>query len=280
MSPVGWETAGLLALGISLLAWRMQALNVSGLVMAWGLGTVVFHCGSWWAAATLLTFFITSSLLSRLGPERKRLLVLEYAKGNARDGAQVMANGGLAALSLLLTCLGLAAPPITARAFLGALAAATADTWATELGGLARHPRHVLTGRTVRPGASGGISPAGLLASLAGGGLIGLVGGLPWPAGSMAGWGNGHSLWGVLLATGLAGLLGSLVDSVLGATVQATYWCPTCHKETERRLHHCGTATVLHRGHPWVSNDVVNFVATLVGAIISILPALLAFGPG
>jgi uncharacterized protein (TIGR00297 family) len=66
----------------------------------------------------------------------------------------------------------------------------------------------------------------------------------------------------------LSGLAGSLADSLMGATIQAMYYCPTCKKETERRVHSCGTPTLPLRGIPWFDNDVVNFIATLFGALV------------
>ncbi len=66
-----------------------------------------------------------------------------------------------------------------------------------------------------------------------------------------------------------SGLSGSLLDSYLGATVQAMYYCPHCHKETERRVHSCGTATQLLRGLPWLDNDGVNFLTTVAGGCVA-----------
>ena len=57
-------------------------------------------------------------------------------------------------------------------------------------------------------------------------------------------------------------------DSLLGATVQTIYTCPVCHKETEKRLHTCGTPTERLRGWAWLNNDLVNFSASLVGALV------------
>jgi uncharacterized membrane protein len=64
---------------------------------------------------------------------------------------------------------------------------------------------------------------------------------------------------------------GALFDSLLGATVQAMFFCPTCGRETERHPRHsCGTATKHVRGWAWLDNDGVNFAASLAGAIVSL----------
>jgi uncharacterized membrane protein len=70
----------------------------------------------------------------------------------------------------------------------------------------------------------------------------------------------------------LAGLLGSLFDSFLGATVQVIYRCPACEKETERHPRHlCGAETTQIRGWRWFNNDWVNFACSLAGAILSVI---------
>jgi uncharacterized membrane protein len=69
-----------------------------------------------------------------------------------------------------------------------------------------------------------------------------------------------------------AGLAGSLFDSLLGATVQAMYYCPADNKETEKHpLHTCGTKTVHIRGWSWLDNDWVNFACGAVGALVAVV---------
>ena len=72
-----------------------------------------------------------------------------------------------------------------------------------------------------------------------------------------------------LVLNALAGLAGSLVDSVLGATVQGIYWCAACQKETERRIHTCGAATEPLRGWGWLNNDLVNLVSSVAGGLLA-----------
>jgi uncharacterized membrane protein len=65
-----------------------------------------------------------------------------------------------------------------------------------------------------------------------------------------------------------SGLFGSLFDSLLGATVQAIYFCPTEKKETEKHpLHTCGTPTVQIRGLKWLNNDLVNVACSAFGVL-------------
>jgi uncharacterized protein (TIGR00297 family) len=208
----------------------------------------------------LLAFFISSSLLSRLFARRKRLLSEKFSKGSRRDWAQVTANGGLGALLAVAQAVypGQAWPWI---AFIGAMAAVNADTWATELGVLNPTPPRLITnGKTVERGSSGAVSLWGSLAALSGAGLIALLAALF----------SGAEAGVILLAGVLGGLCGSFFDSLLGATVQAIYWCPSCGKETERNPRHtCGSETAPYRGWRWLDNDWVNGLASLAGALVA-----------
>ena len=265
----------LLAILISVTAWRLRLLSSSGMIAAGVMGTLVFGLGGLAWASLLICFFVISSLLSRLARNRKANLDEQYAKGSQRDAWQVIANGGVATIILIFTYLQrevigcndtcFAASGWAFLAFAGSLAAANADTWATELGVLARKaPRLITTGQRVPFGTSGAISPVGSLASLAGSLFIAGLAALPWA-------GVPHPLeWQLaVLLVAIAGFIGSFVDSILGATLQAIYYCPSCNKETEKYpLHTCGTATRQVRGLRWLDNDVVNFACTLGGAII------------
>lgn len=241
----------LLALLIAFLAYRLHSLSRSGALAAVLVGTVIFGIGGWQWAVLLLTFFISSSGLTRAFKQRKRGLSEKFSKGGQRDAGQVLGNGGLATLFAGLHYFFPTAPWVW-LAFAASLAAVNADTWATELGVLNPHPPRMITDlrKVVEKGTSGGISWTGTLASLAGSGLIGVLAALlaPPPLSPLIG------IW-----VTLAGLLGSLFDSFLGATIQAIYHCPTCAKETERHpLHTCDTPTHLKRGLPWLDNDLVN----------------------
>lgn len=256
----------LLALIIAFIAHRAHSLNKSGALAATITGTIIFGVGGWQWAVLLLTFFITSSGLSRAFKKRKIGLDEKYSKGHERDAGQVFGNGGIAALFALLHGFypGALWPWL---GFAAALAAVNADTWATELGVLNPHPPRMITNlsKQVEKGTSGGISLVGTLASLAGSALIATLAVLLSPT----------PITNYYLPLTLAGLAGSLFDSLLGATVQAIYFCPKDQKETERYpLHTCGTETVQIRGWKWLTNDWVNFACGVMGAVIVLVGAL------
>ncbi len=257
---------------IAILAWRLHALSNSGAWAAFLTGGLIFGLGGIPWAILLLTFFITSSALSRAFARRKAALSEKFSKGSTRDWAQVFANGGLGSL-LALTYGLLPGQPWAWVAFAGAMAAVTADTWATELGVLSTvPPRLISNGKPVERGTSGGITRMGTLSASGGAALIGAV----FTAFSyqqsaisqISSWKGFLLLWVIIIIGGLAG---ALFDSLLGATVQAIYHCPSCQKETERHpLHICGTVTVRVRGWRWLNNDWVNFACSLVGAAIAV----------
>lgn len=250
--PFAFSLAALFALA----AWWQRALTASGALGATLVGGLVFAFGRWPAAGALLAFFITSSALSRLGAGRKAGVLVD-GKGAQRDLAQVLANGGSAAAAVVL---GRLQPEAGwGSAFLGAVAAAAADTWATEVGLLSpTPPRLITTLRPTTPGRSGGVSALGLAAAVGGalavGGAYATLGGAPW----------GRSVRTALLG----GLAGTLLDSLLGATAQGGYYCPRCRRSTERRVHGCGAETALRHGLRWVDNDVVNLAGTLAGGLV------------
>ena len=261
-----------LLLGLALAAlvgyagYRRGALNLGGVAGAVLVGGSTFGFGGWPWGVLIVVFFASSSALSRYQQTQKAPLAEKFSKGAQRDLAQALANGGTGAA--LAVIYALAPHPALWAAFVGAVATVNADTWATELGVLGPgRPRLITSGRTVETGTSGGVTWRGSAAALAGGALIGLCGGLlrliqgdqPSRAAALVGIGA------------VAGLLGSLVDSLLGATVQAIYFCPRCGKETERHpLHTCGETTRQFRGWAWLDNDWVNFLSSAVGALVAL----------
>jgi len=255
----------LLSSSVAFLAHRRRSLNKSGVAGAIITGTTTVGLGGWSWGLSLIFFFVSSSLLSHFRERDKAALAEDkFSKGSERDIAQVMANGGVATLLTLGYRFGVSPTFRSAceAGYIGAFATATADTWATELGTLStQSPRLITTGKRTVPGTSGGVTLLGTSVAAVGAAALGLFYALI---------ARQRYMRFTLIAL-VSGLLGSLCDSFLGATVQAMYYCPVCKKETERRVHGCGTPTVPLRGVSWLNNDAVNFLATLGGAAVAML---------
>ena len=222
-------------------------LSPGGFASALVVGLAVLAGLGWRGLVLLFAFLVSSSLLT--------------PGGGSRRPVQVFANGGVAALCSLLALL----EPTLAIAAAAAIAAATADTWSTEIGARSKaRPRLITTWEQVEPGVSGGITALGTLGGALGAAFIGLAAwlvGLVSPAG--------------LAAVAAAGAAGMLVDSMLGATLQARWRCESCAAVIEQPVHSCGAHAVPLSGIRWMTNDAVNFAATLAGAMAAGLPAIL-----
>jgi uncharacterized protein (TIGR00297 family) len=263
---------GLLFSGaIGLVAERRGSLTRSGAAGAVITGTTIFGFGGLAWGLTLIYFFLSSTFLSHFKERDKSAVAAEkFSKGSRRDLSQALANAGVASAAALGYGVGRRSPGPMAllAAFVGALATANGDTWATEVGTLSQEqPRLITNGQPVAPGTSGGVTLLGTGAAVVGAASVGLVA-------EVLGAGKTSQLRGRLPLLGvIGGMAGTLTDSVLGATVQAMYWCPQCQQETERRTHRCGQETEYLRGVGWLGNDGVNLVSTAVGAVVAALVA-------
>ncbi|HLZ46326.1 MAG TPA: DUF92 domain-containing protein [Gemmatimonadales bacterium] len=183
---------------------RPRPLTGRGVVAALAVGAATVYGVGWRGLLVLLAFFISGSLLSK------------KARRNER---QVLANGGVAAVAALTR---------NWVWFAGAIAAANADTWATEIGSHSQVPPRLITsGRPVPAGTDGGMTLLGTAGGIAGAAFIG---GLSFVC--------GHRAFSAVAGAGVAGML---LDSLLGATVQGKVG--------------------------WMDNDAVNLAATVTGAV-------------
>ncbi|MFH1184192.1 MAG: DUF92 domain-containing protein [Chloroflexota bacterium] len=260
----------LLAAAISSAAFAVRSLSRGGAIAAVALGTTVYGFGGWRAAVVLLAFFVSSSLLDRFLRPLGRRPQGVYAKGGRRDAGQVLSNGiTAAAFAVLMHYNPDGVWPWLG--FAGSIAAVNADTWATELGVLSSRPPRLITRlrRRVRPGTSGGVSLEGTFAALLGSTFISMIATViaPSPAASL------------ILPITAGGLLGTALDSYLGATVQGLYRCTAENVETEQHpIHHCGAPTVHSRGWSWLNNDLVNLACAASGAALA-CAVVLTTGP-
>lgn len=215
-------------------------------------GTLILVSTGWAGGAALLAFFVSSSLVSRL--QTRSLL---DPKGSRRDAWQVLANGGAAAAGATVAA-ALGAGEMALWIASGSLAAAAADTWATSLGSRSRPaPRHLLTGRSVPPGTGGGVTALGSTAAVVGAGVT---------AAAAAAVSHDPAL---VPAGIIIGVMGMLADSAIGGSVQARFSCPSCGIGSEWPRHRCGTPTILEGGVRWLTNDLVNALATVLAALLA-----------
>ena len=238
-----------------MVARRGGALSQGGAAVAVLTGTICAAAGWGWAFV-LIGFFVSATTLSFYRQSFKKAIVGEFVeKGGQRDGVQVVANGGI--FGLLAAASLIRPSPIWIAAAAGAIGAVTADTWATELGTLAKHfPKLITTGKVVPIGTSGAVTWRGSFAGLVGAATVGAIV-------LAVGWGSRAAF-----ATIVGGVTGSLVDSIVGATLQRQQWCERCEKTTERLVHSCGTTTQPAGGLSWVNNDMVNALSSLSGAVV------------
>jgi len=172
------------------------------------LGTIIFGFGGWILTIAVIVFFITGSMLTRLNID-KSYSEKQIGHEVRRDGVQVWANGFWLAVFCSLWFL-FKIEAFMAASF-AALAVATADTWATEVG--VRNPGRTInpvTRNEVEPGTDGGMSLKGTVFSFVGALLIGFFA-------SQSLHSNPFLVMGAIT---LAGFLGSLIDSYIGSVYQ------------------------------------------------------------
>ncbi|XP_034719516.1 transmembrane protein 19 [Etheostoma cragini] len=280
VSPWRWLFSILVPLVLTIRALKRGSLNYSGALGALLVGFVL-TMANYSFFSSLLAFFITSSKLTRWGGAQKRKIDAEYKEGGQRNWIQVFCNGGVPTELALLYMIevGPGEIPIDfskqysaswmCLALLGALACSTGDTWASEVGPVLSQsqPRLITTWKEVPAGTNGGVTPVGLVASLLGGLVVGvayyvtqllLVGDL-----NLA-----DPQWPIVVYGGVAGLLGSMLDSFLGAHMQYSGFDASINKvvsyesATTRRI--CGK--------PILDNNAVNLFSSVIIALV--LPGL------
>lgn len=268
-----------LAATVAVRGYKNQSLSPSGSIAAVVVGWITL-ASSFRAGLVLLGFFFASSALTKLG-ETNKDVEEEFKKGGQRDWVQVLSNGGFPALYALLASfasggLDYAVMPYgntpiysaLSAAFLGYFACCCGDTWSSEIGQLSdEEPRLITTLRPVRKGTNGGVTLLGLAASVSGGFYIGLlfyICGLISPSGVRGGF---VQQWQVVLVGTLCGLIGSLIDSVFGATIQFTGYNRKTGKITGRN----GPDVSRISGVAILDNNGVNVVSAVTTSLLSSL---------
>lgn len=150
--------------------------------------------------------------------------------------------------------------------YIGHYACCASDTWASELGVLSKgSPWLITTGRRVPAGTNGGVSVLGTVAAVAGGACMGLLY-------YLVSFASGSQQVHVITLGAVMGLFGCVLDSVLGATVQASYFNTKTHKICDEADHMSGkngNDTKHICGVSLLTNEQVNAVSVLATTLLS-----------
>jgi uncharacterized protein (TIGR00297 family) len=222
---------------IATFAYFGRSIDVPGAVSAVVIGAVITATLGLPGLAVMVAFFVIGSAATKMGYRIKAARGIAQEKGGARGWRNAWANGGVPALVALLAGVvpeGLRG--VFVLAYAASVATAAADTCSSETGkAYGRRTFLITTFRPVPPGTEGAVSLEGTLGGLLGGLLVAAAGAL-----------TGLYSWPAALLVGIAGLLGSLAESVIGTVAE-------------------------RRG--WLDNDQLNALNTAIGGGIVVLLA-------
>lgn len=230
----------LLASSFSFVAFLFHRLTLDGMFAAIVIGVFIFGFGGWPAALAVLLFFVSSAAIS-VDRKSKAGDVTDSVR---RNGHQVWANGFWFITTLTISVIFDNSLFIVGA--LGALATATADTWGTETGMKFSNSCYLITNfQKVPAGTEGGMSVQGTLSALFGSGLIASSGVYFFSMNL-----------DVFICIFVAGFLGSIADSYFGATFQRN---------------NSSVVLPIYRDPVRIDNNIVNGIATGIGALLAII---------
>ncbi|XP_010925296.1 protein PGR isoform X1 [Elaeis guineensis] len=266
-------------------AFKRKSVDLSGVLT--GIPVMVIHMlAGYRFAALLLVFFFTASKLTRVGEERKRNIDAEFKEGGQRNWVQVLANSAIASILAIIfaainggqdMCLDTKRSSLTTGlvgGIIGHYACCNGDTWSSELGMLSNsQPRLITTFKTVRKGTNGGVTIDGLLAAAAAGCVIGLafvlVGLLTTECAGDVAWRQ----FLIIPIASAAGFCGSMMDSLLGATLQFSGYCTLRKKVVGKQ----GPTVIKISGMNILDNNGVNAVSVLSTTLVTSITCLYVF---
>ncbi|WP_082706311.1 TIGR00297 family protein [Methanobrevibacter sp. YE315] len=212
---------------LAAITYKRKSLDLVGAAVMVIMGIVIiFSAGANWLL--LIVLFLVMSLFATKYSKKYKMSLGEFE--GRRTSKNVISNGVVACF---MAAFGGFYSPLVGG-FIGAIATATADTLASEIGVLYQ-PRLITTLQKVDPGTNGAVSTLGTAAGMVGAAIIGIaayfLGIIPNP------------LTAILVSI-ISGTVGCFMDSILGALFE------------NRNL---------------LTNEHVNLIATVVGALVGIL---------
>ncbi|QED48634.1 DUF92 domain-containing protein [Cytobacillus dafuensis] len=242
----------------SVCGYFLKLLTKSGSIAALIVGLTVGLSFGVEGLLLLGFFFASSSFWSKYKRKNKINIENRHEKGSRRDWMQVAANGGTAAFISLLNIFF--PDSIWIYGFSISIAAANSDTWASEIGSLSkRSPIYIRSFKRIEAGTSGAVSVLGTFAAICGAFSIVILANYFF-----------HFSIGEMAIIFAFGFFGNVIDTLLGAFIQAVYKCEICGTEVEA-LHHCGAKTTHKRGVLIMNNDFVNFLSGFLAAFLGLL---------
>lgn len=223
---INWAYVILLFI-LGFITYRRKSLDLFGSAVMIIMGIVIiFSAGANWLI--LIVLFLIMSLLATKFSKKYKMSLGEFE--GRRTSKNVISNGVVACFMAAFggyysTFVG---------GFIGAIATATADTLASEIGVLDQHPRLITTLQAVDPGTNGAVSPLGTLIAIIGAAVIGIAAFLL---------GVEYDFVAAIVVAVVSGTVGCFIDSILGA---------------------------LFENHGWMTNEHVNLLATIAGALVGI----------
>jgi uncharacterized protein (TIGR00297 family) len=262
-SPLTHLEATIVLAVIAVLSLKLRFLDPRGVIASIVVGYIIIVLGGLNYFAILLAFFIISSAVTRLRVRAVGELPID--KEWIRSWRNVLANGLAPTLAILIPRILSCDERVMAAGYLGAVGTAFADTLATEIGLFYRgKPRLITSFEKVEKGTPGAVSPYGYLGCII---ALLMLAAFSWILGAAS-----PQLALMLIP---AGVIGTTIDSLLGAGVQGKYRCRECGRIVENP-HHCGQPAEHFSGVRWMSTHMVNLISTILGALIlAALAALL-----
>ena len=246
---------------VAILAYVARSLDAGGALCAFVMGVTVLWTTRFAGFLLFMLFFISCNIVGKISKRlraKDRSSEIREKKGSRRDIMQVVANGLMATLAALLWFFTSKTAALVM--FGAAVAEATSDTFAGEVGKLSKKsPVSILTMRQVPKGMSGGVTALGMV----GAALSAFVIALFWYVSF-----SGVSFYEAALVWVL-GFAGAVIDSYLGAGVQALYYDPETGEFTEKEERD-GRRLELSRGIRWIDNDMVNLMSNTFSAVFAL----------
>lgn len=270
---------------VAIRGFRRKSLDLSGAVVGFIVMTIHIAVGFRFGAL-LLVFFFTSSKLTKVGEEKKRRLDADFKDGGQRNWVQVLSNSGISTVLVVIVwkltgwqdkCLDSKESTLITSligGIIGHYSCCNGDTWSSEIGVLSdAQPRLITTFKPVRKGTNGGVTRTGLLAATAAGSVIGitfvLFGFLTTKCTSTV----ALKQLLVIPLSALAGLCGSVIDSLLGATLQFSGFCTIRNKVVGKP----GPTVKRISGLSILDNNAVNFVSILLTSLLTSIACVYVF---